>query len=113
MVMLPPKIVCSPAKNEPTMERERTTMPRTTPKFCAMSQPGNSSAVVTIFMSMRISLSFLRHADQPVWQPGGELRKNGNDGEAQHHHEEERHRGERDVVRVAAGHGLQHEDVEA
>src|SRR3954464_6126646 len=104
MVMLPPKIVCSPAKNEPTMERERTTMPRTTPRFCAMSQPGSSSAVVTIFMSMRTSLSFFRHADQPIGQPGSELRKHGDDGEAQHHHEEERQRGARNIVDVPAGH---------
>ena len=32
----------------PTIERERTTMPRTTPWFATMRYPGNSSAVVTM-----------------------------------------------------------------
>jgi len=35
-VMLPPMIVCRLAPRVPTMLRERTTMPRTTPAFLTM-----------------------------------------------------------------------------
>src|SRR5579885_39399 len=45
--MLPPTIVCSPAPIVPTMERERTTMPRTIPRLRLTRKPGSSNAVVT------------------------------------------------------------------
>src|SRR5579885_2821275 len=45
--MLPPTIVCNPAPIVPNSERERTTIPRTTPRFCLIRYPGSSNAVVT------------------------------------------------------------------
>src|ERR1035441_8399194 len=45
--ILPPIMVCKPAPMVPTMERERTTMPRTTPRLRVTRQPGSSKAVVT------------------------------------------------------------------
>src|SRR5690348_5445270 len=45
--MFPPTIVCSPAPMVPNRERERTTMPRTTPRLRAIRAPGRSNAVVT------------------------------------------------------------------
>ncbi|MNC39860.1 hypothetical protein D3C76_1858690 [compost metagenome] len=53
MVMLPPKIVWRPPSKLPTIERERTVMPRTTPRLRAMRKPGSSKAVVTIESSRR------------------------------------------------------------
>src|SRR5258705_3963112 len=45
--MLPPMRVCSVAPMLPTMLRERTTMPRTTPRFRTVRCPGRSKPVVT------------------------------------------------------------------
>src|SRR5215472_1877354 len=45
--MLPPTMVCRLAPIVPTMERERTTIPRTTPRLRLTRKPGNSNAVVT------------------------------------------------------------------
>src|SRR5262249_43216618 len=45
--MLPPKSVCNPAPILPTMLRDRTTIPRTIPRFRRIRCPGNSRAVVT------------------------------------------------------------------
>src|SRR6476646_4528074 len=50
--MLPPKSDCSPPTMLPTMERERTVMPRTTPRFLTMRYPGSVSAVVIIASCM-------------------------------------------------------------
>jgi hypothetical protein len=46
--MLPPNRLCKPPKKFPTIERERTVMPRTTPKLRTSLKPGNSNAVVTM-----------------------------------------------------------------
>src|SRR5579871_6897585 len=45
--MFPPTMVCNPAPIVPTMERERTTIPRTIPRLRFTRKPGNSNAVVT------------------------------------------------------------------
>src|SRR5450432_389032 len=45
--MLPPTMVCRLAPKVPTMERERTTMPRTTPRLRFTRKPYSSNAVVT------------------------------------------------------------------
>src|SRR5437867_2798462 len=45
--MLPPTMVCRPAPIVPTIDRERTTMPLTTPRLRRMRKPGRSNAVVT------------------------------------------------------------------
>src|SRR5664280_1201387 len=45
--MLPPTMVCKLAPRVPTMERERTTIPRTTPRLRFTRKPGSSNAVVT------------------------------------------------------------------
>src|ERR1019366_5604638 len=45
--MLPPTMVCKLAPMVPTMERERTTIPRTTPRLRFTRKPGSSHAVVT------------------------------------------------------------------
>src|ERR1039458_5886915 len=45
--MLPPTMVCKLAPMVPTMERERTTIPRTTPRLRFTRKPGSSNAVVT------------------------------------------------------------------
>jgi len=47
-VILPPISVCSDAPIVPTRLLDRTTMPRTIPRFLTIRCPGNSSAVVTI-----------------------------------------------------------------
>src|SRR5215475_14422861 len=45
--MLPPKSVCRPATKVPKTLRDRTTMPRTTPRLRTVRCPGSSKAVVT------------------------------------------------------------------
>src|SRR5690349_6445269 len=40
-------MVCNPAPMVPTIERDRTTIPRTTPRFRLIRNPGSSNAVVT------------------------------------------------------------------
>src|SRR5439155_1384518 len=47
-VILPPQIVCSAAPRFPIRLRERTTIPRTIPKFLTIRYPGKSSPQVTI-----------------------------------------------------------------
>src|SRR6266850_1910547 len=47
--MLPPSKVCSDAPMLPMMLRDRTTIPRTTPRFLTMRCPGSSKADVTSF----------------------------------------------------------------
>src|ERR1044072_8193182 len=47
-VMLPPTIELKIAPMLTKRLRERTTMPRTTPRFCRTRKPGSSKAVVTI-----------------------------------------------------------------
>src|ERR1700676_1325627 len=47
MVIFPPISVCRPATKFPTTLRDRTTMPRTTPRFFVIRHPGNPKAVVT------------------------------------------------------------------
>src|SRR6266850_2933882 len=47
--MLPPSKVCRDAPMLPTMLRDRTTIPRTTPRFLTMRCPGSSKADVTSF----------------------------------------------------------------
>src|SRR5208282_4371076 len=44
--MFPPKIAWMPAPKFPMMERERTMMPRTTPKDFVTRKPGSSNVVV-------------------------------------------------------------------
>src|SRR6267154_3737759 len=46
--MLPPNSDCSPPNRLPTIERERTVMPRTTPRLLTILYPGSASAVVTM-----------------------------------------------------------------
>src|ERR1700676_192215 len=46
--MLPPNRVCKLAPIDPTILRERTTIPRTMPRFCTTRWPGSSKAVVTL-----------------------------------------------------------------
>ena len=46
--MFPPTRVCNPAPMVPKIERERTMMPRTTPKVFTTRYPGNSKAVVVM-----------------------------------------------------------------
>ena len=61
--MLPPKIVCNDAPIVPTMLRDRTTIPRTTPRFSMTSNPGSSKAVVTrswLMVVKTISLMLIR-----------------------------------------------------
>src|SRR3954466_7224256 len=50
--MLPPKSDCSPPTMFPTIERERTVIPRTMPRFLTMRYPGSVSAVVIIASCM-------------------------------------------------------------
>src|SRR5437667_1841122 len=45
--ILPPTMVCRLAPMVPKMERERTTIPRTTPRLRFTRKPGRSNAVVT------------------------------------------------------------------
>src|ERR671923_306633 len=45
------------APNCPTMLRERTVMPRTTPRYLLTRWPSNPKAVVTICLSMLTSVS--------------------------------------------------------
>src|SRR5678809_769988 len=52
MVMLPPKSDWMPPTKLPTTERERTVMPRTTPRLRTTLYPGSSRAVVTIASCM-------------------------------------------------------------
>src|SRR5215472_7595225 len=47
-VILPPQIVCSAAPRFPIRLRERTTIPRTIPKFLTIRYPGKSIPEVTI-----------------------------------------------------------------
>src|SRR5476651_637352 len=44
--MFPPKIAWMPAPKFPMIERDRTMMPRTTPKDVATRKPGSSNVVV-------------------------------------------------------------------
>jgi hypothetical protein len=44
--MLPPKIVLSAARPVPMIERDRTTTPRTTPRFSTVRNPGSSKVVL-------------------------------------------------------------------
>src|SRR6187431_2482760 len=46
--MLPPNNDCNPPKKLPTIERERTVMPRTIPRFLVTVCPGNENAPVII-----------------------------------------------------------------
>src|SRR6266403_964443 len=55
MVMLPPNSDCRPPKKLPTMERERTVMPRTTPRLRTILKPGSVRAVVTMASCMFLS----------------------------------------------------------
>src|SRR5690349_2451724 len=67
--MFPPTIVCSAAPRFPITLRERTTIPRTTPKFLTMRYPGSSIAVVTIPESTRpciLGFSFAPRAVCPI-----------------------------------------------
>src|SRR5579863_4218603 len=50
--MLPPKSVCSAAPKEPTILRERTTMPRTSPQLATTRWPGSSNVVVILSSKM-------------------------------------------------------------
>src|SRR5215471_16604814 len=45
--IFPPTMVCSPAPIVPTIDRERTMIPRTTPRLRGTRYPGSSNAVVT------------------------------------------------------------------
>src|SRR6266850_5557089 len=70
--MLPPNSVCSDAPMLPTMLRERTTIPRTTPRLLTVRWPGSSKAVVTSFGLMAgIVLSWLQgaHSLVPIVSP--------------------------------------------
>src|SRR5271170_1529131 len=58
IVMLPPTSVCRLAPRVPKTDRERTMMPRTTPRFLTILYPGSSSAVVTMEASSGMSCSF-------------------------------------------------------
>src|SRR6266513_745045 len=55
MVMLPPNSDCRPPKRFPTMERERTVIPRTTPRLRTTLKPGSVRAVVTMASCMFLS----------------------------------------------------------
>jgi hypothetical protein len=46
MVMFPPKKLWMLAPKLPTTDRDRTTIPRTTPKFFIVRYPATSNAVV-------------------------------------------------------------------
>jgi len=46
--MLPPTSVCNPAPIVPKIERERTTIPRTTPSVRVTRNPSSSNCVVTM-----------------------------------------------------------------
>src|ERR1700730_3982073 len=59
IVMLPPTIVCNAAPRFPSTLRERTIIPRTTPKFLTMRYPGSSRAEVTMLASTLGMLSLL------------------------------------------------------
>src|SRR5271156_26742 len=62
--MLPPTSVCRLAPRVPKTDRERTTIPRTTPRFLTILYPGSSRAVVTIEASSGMSCSFTRAAQE-------------------------------------------------
>src|SRR5262245_47553561 len=72
-VMLPPTRVCSEAPMLPTMLRERTVMPRTTPRLAAIRKPSNPNAVVThcgwIMCGLRCA-SNLQHVRRAGHVPG-------------------------------------------
>lgn len=46
--MLPPTSVCNPAPIVPKIDRERTTIPRTTPSVLVTRKPSSSNCVVTM-----------------------------------------------------------------
>src|SRR6202167_5402772 len=46
--MVPPTSVCNPAPIVPKMDRERTTIPRTTPSVRVTRKPSSSNCVVTM-----------------------------------------------------------------
>jgi hypothetical protein len=52
MLILPPKSDCNPPKKLPTIDLDRTVMPRTTPRFFTTLYPGRVKAVVIIESSM-------------------------------------------------------------
>src|SRR5205809_5595184 len=58
-VMSPPTSVCSVPPSVPNKLRERTTMPRTTPRFRTIRWPGNSRAVVTRFGSIGVVMGIV------------------------------------------------------
>src|ERR1051325_849974 len=69
--MLPPMSDCSPAPMLPTMLRDRTTMPRTIPRFLTMRYPGSWLPVVSIDASKRLidhpgAPGLLRTTEQPA-----------------------------------------------
>src|SRR5262245_12878206 len=69
--MLPPTSVWNAAPMLPRMLRERTTMPRTTPRFRVTAWPGSSNAVVTIFGSTAdMSTSWALRPPLPLRPPG-------------------------------------------
>jgi hypothetical protein len=57
-------MVWSAAPRFPITLRERTTIPRTIPKFLTIRYPGNSTAEVTIPASTRDMLTLLRRIEQ-------------------------------------------------
>src|SRR6185295_15125184 len=57
--MLPPNSDCNPPKKLPTIERERTVMPRTIPRFLVTVCPGNENAPVIIDRCIRLSLRWV------------------------------------------------------
>jgi hypothetical protein len=52
----------SPPKKLPTMERDRTVMPRTTPRLLTTLYPGSVGAVVTIESCMGLPLDWVDRA---------------------------------------------------
>src|SRR5881397_3235001 len=58
-VMSPPTSVCSVPPSVPNRLRERTTMPRTTPRFRTIRWPGSSKAVVTRFGSIGVVMGII------------------------------------------------------
>jgi hypothetical protein len=50
--MLPPTSVCNDAPSVPTIDRERTVIPRTTPSVLVVRYPSRPSAVVVIAWEM-------------------------------------------------------------
>src|SRR5258708_386344 len=66
--MLPPNSDCRPPKKLPTIERERTVIPRTIPRFGVTVWPGSANAPVIIDCCITASSDY-RYAGAPASIP--------------------------------------------